>query len=52
MPLLLTHGWPNSVVEYLNLVGPLTDPGAHGGDPRQAFHVVAPSVPGFGFPGR
>ncbi|WP_132116296.1 epoxide hydrolase family protein [Actinocrispum wychmicini] len=49
LPLILTHGWPNSVVEFLDLIGPLTDPRAHGGDPAQAFHVVVPSVPGFGF---
>ncbi|MFG1704772.1 epoxide hydrolase family protein [Nonomuraea sp. M3C6] len=49
LPLVLTHGWPNSFVEFAGLIGPLTDPAAHGGDPRQAFHVVVPSVPGFGF---
>ncbi|MBE1484757.1 epoxide hydrolase family protein [Plantactinospora soyae] len=49
LPLILTHGWPNSIVEFTNLIGPLTDPRAYGGDPGQAFHVVAPSVPGFGF---
>jgi epoxide hydrolase len=49
LPLILTHGWPNSFVEFSTLVGPLTDPRAHGGDPAQAFHVVIPSVPGFGF---
>ena len=49
LPLLLTHGWPNSFVEFTELIGPLTDPRAHGGDPAQAFHVVVPSVPGFGF---
>ena len=48
-PLLLSHGWPGSVVELLGLVGPLTDPRAHGGDPADAFHVVAPSLPGYGF---
>lgn len=48
-PLLLTHGWPGSVVETLGVLGPLTDPRAHGGDPAQAFHVVAPSLPGYGF---
>ncbi|MBM0225732.1 hypothetical protein DKT69_31665 [Micromonospora sicca] len=47
--LLLTHGWPNSFVEFTELIGPLTDPRAHGGDPGQAFHVVVPSMPGFGF---
>ncbi|WP_254886281.1 epoxide hydrolase N-terminal domain-containing protein [Streptomyces sp. NA02950] len=49
LPLLLTHGWPNSFVEFLDLIGHLTDPRAHGDDPAQAFHVVVPSVPGFGF---
>lgn len=49
VPLILTHGWPNSIVEFTRLIGPLTDPRAHGGDPAQAFHVVVPSVPGFGF---
>ena len=51
MPLLLVHGWPGSIVEFLDLVGPLTDPGAHGGDPADAFDVVVPSLPGFGFGG-
>ena len=50
-PLILTHGWPNMFTEYLGLVGPLTDPRAHGGDPTDAFHVVIPSIPGFGFSG-
>ncbi|WP_028926173.1 epoxide hydrolase family protein [Pseudonocardia acaciae] len=50
-PLILTHGWPGSIVEYLDLVGPLTDPRAHGGDPADAFHVVVPSIPGFGLSG-
>ncbi|MFC4562532.1 epoxide hydrolase family protein [Nocardiopsis mangrovi] len=49
LPLLLTHGWPNSFVEFADLIGPLADPAAHGGDREQAFHVVVPSVPGFGF---
>ena len=49
LPLIITHGWPGSVVEFLNVIGPLTDPRAHGGDPADAFHVVAPSLPGFGF---
>jgi epoxide hydrolase len=49
LPLLVTHGYPSSVVEFLEVIGPLTDPRAHGGDPADAFHVVAPSVPGFGF---
>ncbi|WP_144124227.1 epoxide hydrolase family protein [Catellatospora sichuanensis] len=51
MPLILTHGWPGSVVEFLDLVGPLTDPVAHGGDAADAFHLVIPSLPGFGFSG-
>jgi len=50
-PLILTHGWPNMFTEYLGLVGPLTDPRAHGGDPSDAFHAVIPSIPGFGFSG-
>ncbi|MFF0744601.1 epoxide hydrolase family protein [Streptomyces sp. NPDC004111] len=49
LPLLLAHGWPNSFVEFTELIGPLTDPVAHGGSAAQAFHVVIPSVPGFGF---
>jgi len=51
MPLILTHGWPGSVVEFLEVIGPLTDPTAHGADPADAFHVVIPSLPGFGFSG-
>ncbi|MFJ5533003.1 epoxide hydrolase family protein [Streptomyces sp. NPDC093261] len=50
-PLLLTHGWPGSIVEFLDVVGPLTDPAAHGGDPADAFHVVVPALPGYGFSG-
>ncbi|WP_067815035.1 epoxide hydrolase family protein [Actinomadura kijaniata] len=49
IPLLLTHGWPGSFVEFADVIGPLTDPRAHGLDPAVAFHVVAPSIPGFGF---
>ena len=48
-PLVLTHGWPGSVVEFLKVIGPLTDPTAHGGDAADAFHVVCPSLPGYGF---
>ncbi len=48
-PLLLIHGWPGSFVEFIDLIEPLTDPAAHGGDPADAFHVVIPSLPGFGF---
>jgi pimeloyl-ACP methyl ester carboxylesterase len=51
LPLVLTHGWPGSIVEFLDVIGPLTDPAAHGGDPADAFHVVIPSLPGFGFSG-
>jgi epoxide hydrolase len=51
LPLILTHGWPGSVAEFLDVIGPLADPRAHGGDPSDAFHVVAPSIPGFGFSG-
>jgi len=48
-PLVITHGWPGSTVEFMKVIGPLTDPAAHGGDPADAFHVVAPSLPGYGF---
>jgi pimeloyl-ACP methyl ester carboxylesterase len=51
LPLIITHGWPGSVAEFMNIIAPLTDPGAHGGDPADAFDVVAPSIPGFGFSG-
>ena len=51
VPLILTHGWPGSPVEFLDLIGPLTDPAAHGGDPADAFHLVIPSIPGFGLSG-
>lgn len=49
LPLILTHGWPGSIVEFLEVIGPLTDPAAHGGDPADAFHVVVPSLPGYGW---
>ncbi|TWF77821.1 epoxide hydrolase-like protein [Pseudonocardia hierapolitana] len=49
LPLVITHSWPNSIAEFLQVIGPLTDPRAHGGDPDRAFHVVAPSLPGFAF---
>ncbi|WP_102126851.1 epoxide hydrolase family protein [Deinococcus planocerae] len=52
LPLLMTHGWPGSVLEFRKVIGPLTDPAAHGGDPRQAFHLILPSLPGFGFSGK
>lgn len=51
LPLIITHGWPGSIVEFLNIIGPLTDPRAHGGDPADAFHLVIPSIPGYGFSG-
>jgi pimeloyl-ACP methyl ester carboxylesterase len=51
LPLIMTHGWPGSVVELLETVGPLTDPTAHGGDAEEAFHLVLPSVPGYGLSG-
>ena len=51
MPLIITHGWPGSIVEFMNMIRPLTDPRAHGGNPADAFHVVIPSLPGFGFSG-
>ena len=49
LPLVLTHGWPGSIVEFLEAIGPLTDPVAHGGDASDAFHIVAPSLPGYAF---
>jgi pimeloyl-ACP methyl ester carboxylesterase len=52
LPLIITHGWPGSIVELTEIIGPLAHPRAHGGDPGDAFHVVAPSIPGFGFSGR
>ena len=51
LPLVVTHGYPGSVVEFLDLVAPLTDPVAAGGDPAEAFHLVVPSIPGHGFSG-
>jgi pimeloyl-ACP methyl ester carboxylesterase len=52
LPLIVTHGWPGSVVEQLKIIGPLTDPTAHGGKASDAFHVVIPSMPGYGYSGR
>jgi len=49
LPLVITHGWPGSIVEFLKVIGPLADPAAHGGDAADAFHVVCPSLPGYGF---
>jgi pimeloyl-ACP methyl ester carboxylesterase len=51
LPLIMTHGWPGSVIELLETIGPLTDPTAHGGQAADAFHLVLPSVPGYGFSG-
>jgi pimeloyl-ACP methyl ester carboxylesterase len=51
LPLIMTHGWPGSVIELLETIGPLTDPTAHGGKPDDAFHLVLPSLPGYGFSG-
>jgi epoxide hydrolase len=47
LPLILTHGWPGSIVEFLKVIGPLTDPTAHGGEAADAFHLVCPSLPGY-----
>ena len=49
LPLIITHGWPGSIIEFLKVIGPLTDPTAHGGEAADAFHVVCPSLPGYGF---
>ncbi|MEO5840649.1 MAG: epoxide hydrolase family protein [Acidimicrobiales bacterium] len=49
MPIVITHGWPGSVVEFMKVISPLTDPAAHGGSRSDAFHVVCPSLPGYGF---
>ncbi len=51
-PLLMTHGWPGSIVEFQKVIGPLIDPVAHGGDAADAFHVVCPTLPGYGFSGK
>ena len=51
LPLIITHGWPGSVIELLGVIGPLTDPTAHGGEAGDAFHLVVPSMPGYGFSG-
>jgi pimeloyl-ACP methyl ester carboxylesterase len=52
LPVIITHGWPGSVIEMLNVIGPLTDPTAHGGDAADAFDVVVPTMPGYGFSGK
>ena len=49
LPIVMTHGWPGSIVEFLDVLGPLTDPAAHGGDPVDSFHVVCPTLPGYGW---
>src|SRR6187455_1158225 len=51
LPLIMTHGWPGSIIELLETIGPLTDPTAHGGNAEDAFHLVLPSLPGYGFSG-
>ena len=52
LPMVMTHGWPGSIIEFLKVIGPLTDPVAHGGKAEDAFHVVCPTLPGFGFSGK
>ncbi|MEU4097569.1 epoxide hydrolase, partial [Streptomyces sp. NPDC026673] len=52
LPVIVTHGWPGSVVEQLKIIEPLTDPTAHGGKASDAFHVIIPSMPGYGFSGK
>jgi len=52
MPMVMTHGWPGSIIEFLKVIGPLSDPKAHGGSAADAFHVVVPSIPGHGFSGK
>jgi pimeloyl-ACP methyl ester carboxylesterase len=52
MPLIMTHGWPGSILELIKVVGPLTDPTAHGGRAEDAFDLVLPSMPGYGFSAR
>jgi epoxide hydrolase len=49
LPLIITHGWPGSIIEFLKVIGPLTEPTAHGGSAADAFHIVCPSLPGYGF---
>jgi pimeloyl-ACP methyl ester carboxylesterase len=52
LPLIITHGWPGSIIEMLNVIGPLTDPPSYGGRAEDAFHLVIPSIPGYGFSGK
>ena len=51
LPMIVTHGWPGSIIEQMKIIGPLTDPTAHGGSEQDAFHLVIPSLPGYGFSG-
>ncbi len=51
LPIIVTHGWPGSIVEFIDVIDSLSNPGAHGGDPADAFHLVIPSLPGYGFSG-
>ena len=52
MPMIMTHGWPGSILEFMKVIGPLTNPTAHGGSAEDAFHLVIPSLPGYGFSGK
>ena len=52
LPLIVTHGWPGSIIEFMKVIAPLTDPVMHGGKAEDAFHVVCPSLPGYGFSGK
>lgn len=52
LPMVMTHGWPGSVIEFMKVIAPLTDPTAHGGTAADAFHLVCPTLPGFGFSGK
>ena len=52
LPLIMTHGWPGSIVEFLKVIAPLADPVSHGGDAKDAFHVICPALPGYGFSGK
>ncbi|MDA1074085.1 MAG: epoxide hydrolase [Proteobacteria bacterium] len=52
LPLVMTHGWPGSIIEFMKVLGPLSEPQEHGGDAKDAFHIVCPSLPGYGFSGK
>ena len=52
LPMIITHGWPGSIIEQMKIIGPLTNPTAHGGTAADAFHLVIPSLPGYGFSGK